>query len=978
MNDTFLQLTQSVTKLYSYLNTFNKNYNSDSAVDSIPLKAFIKNSCISEINNINNNLHIRTRNGPSKNEYEPFYDDLALSLVYWLGSLIEFISEKHHNEEPLIAISKFIEKKNGRIDDFVILLECISKIVTLISDLLKITQANDKTLSSAFTNNLYALLHVITNTFNYSNKLENSENKDDRLMFIKFYKSIITMINKNWIGKLAAIAVVYLSSEENEFDMMIMNSLFKYAFTLELNGAIQAQKNIRSHKFVYQEYLNNDRDINKSMIYGNVQKIKEEGTTQYKLCNIDRNRIANVKGNDYSLLFSKVSEESNYISFQYHLTMLSGKYLIKHNYIYQYYQRVKHLQDFDKLIFLSSKKNSNLSSNSLLMLMNGTAGNAKLSSATKQFEDTMESLSRSFLKSWLDLHITIIEVIDTTFPKEIKQTKIKEIVEAMFDNFNTLHIDFVTHSHGKLLCSFVYEYCLFDFFGKLKYINASYLQLINWDYIIDKLNLLIHSCEYNNIALSIGITFSYWSFLSEDKKDKILSELIIQNWTKILSPEVRGFSLIDVLLSKFFIYKQVFLKNQELLKLLVDLELKNQYNKELKVSIEYPNDPLILPNFRKLLLFKYPDPKHYKVKTYDIQLDCFNKLFEKNLPKINVKSIVANKELPNPNSSTHISASKKQEGSFFNTFINDISKTFSQLTQPQEILDVADKNKAGNNGNFEVDEEKNLFIKSDIEEQLDRVHFEHEGPSYFFKMSSLDAQLLKTYFEYENNSLDISQDLKETFKTMKSMIVANADDIQDPLIQQINNKPRIVQEMKMSKKALIDNYNRKWNAKSETLAKSSLGNLNSNIAHNSVDRSMDDSFVSNENDNADMLALKDLKQSDISSKIFKFINDTNNQISESLVWSNINAAEEEPAAEEELKIQYELKLNVMHEIIKSHLLEPDSKEGHSNNNIKKFVAVFNKTLEEYELSKTLFKSDQKKTADDSKIVIINEFLNLSE
>ncbi|KAL6928964.1 hypothetical protein ACO0SA_002298 [Hanseniaspora valbyensis] len=989
MNDTSLQLTQSITKLYSYLNTFNKQFNYETSNNQISLGNFFTNCCISEINNITNYFY---KNNKEKLNIinNQLYLDLINSLLYWIESLLDYIKIKNNGTDKyIINVSKFIDNKNGRIDDLVIILDFISKIITLVTGLLKVTVDEDNKLYSEFEKNLFDILDLIKNTLEYSNTLETSKNKDDNMEFIKVYKSFVNLINRNWIGKLAAIAVVFLSNNENKIDIVIMNILFRYTFTLELNGAIQAQKNIKKHTFLYEEYLKKDTVTSKNIIYGNVQKVEEEkagggGIKCFRIVNMDKKKLVKAAFNEYNFMFRKLTDENNYIAFQYHLTTLSGTYSLENNKIFQYYQHVKSLQDFDRLIYLSLTKPSKFVNNNLLVMMNGATLDEKLNNPTNQLKTNIDNLSRTFLKNLIDMHIALFVFFETTLPKNNKDAKIKELLDVMYHNFTKLNINFVLHSHGKLLFAFIYEYCFFEFLKKLKTINASYVEFIHWDYLIENLNLLLHSFDYNNIAFVIGIIFSYWPYIPKNEKKKFLVELILKNWNDILSPEVRGFSLIDVLLAKLFIYKQLYSSNEEILEILVNLELKNQYNKDLKVSIEFPNDPLILPNFRKVLLFSYPDTKQKKkIKKYDIKSEELNQFSEKELPKINVKSLIANKELPNPmynnnntnNSNSQASKTQKGGGSMFNNFISDLSKTISQFTQPVEQSSSASNNALVKDSEKYTNNFEEISVNKDLlEEELERVQLGDENPQYFFKMTSLDAQLIKTYIDGDDdyNPLDISQDLKDAFKSMKSLLAVSKDKIEDPIIKKINYKAREIQVMNMSKKSLIETYNKTWNEKYNNSYKTNTQDIKNGPQHNTVVRSMDDSFISDDGD--DIVNFSEMKQNDISSKIFRFIQDTNSQISDSLDWNSIAAAENQTALEEELNIPYDLKLKVMPKVIKSHLSKETSNGESSNNNVKKFIAVFNKTIQEYDLTKVLLNKDLNETEDNSKLVIINEFL----
>ncbi|XBW37109.1 hypothetical protein QEN19_002687 [Hanseniaspora menglaensis] len=973
MNETSLELTQSITKLYSYLNTFNKNQNYYQNNEENNLYTFIRATCINEINIISNYFYKSKALNRTSIEC-PLKVDLVTCLLYWLESLLLFV-QIDVDGKAIINMVTFVNKKNGRIDSLVVVLECISSMITLISDLLKIIESQKNDVISDFKKTLLQILNIVKSTLQHSKKLEASNDRNQNLEYIKYYKNFVNMINRNWVGKLTAVAFVFLSTEENKFDMLIENTILKYAFTLEMNGAIQAQKNIRKHKFIYSEYNTKADDLIGGTVYGNIIKIKVDGKFGYKINQIKNYHLNKILANEYSIIFDNVVQENNYFAFQYHLHRFFGGNENQNNDIFHYYQYVKHLQDFDRIIYLNNSKTNKTNSNNLLLLMNGGLGSGeKLSSAKNQLEETIDNVSKSFLMNWLDMHISMIVHIDAKYKKDTSQIKIKAILESAFFVFKSINVDFISHLQGKVLFAFIYEFCFFKFLQKLKSVDPFYLEFVCWDIVLRDLNSLIKSFDYNKVSLAISTFFNYWSYLPKFRKEEFIKVLIIENWQDILSPSVRGFSLVDIVLSKLIIYKKLYSMNQDLLKYLVDLELKNQHNKNIRVSIEYPHDPLILSNFRKPVLFIFPESQNTTFKRYDLRAENINKSLTKELPKIQVKNIIANKELPDPKSTNKLHKSQKT-GSLFNNFINDLSKSITQFSQAKEL---PEENKCSNSS-YKNDEDSlyaDSITCSYLDEKHKQIHLQQKNPKYFFKLASLDTQLLEDYIDNDYNSLNISQEFKEAFKSMRSMLTYKKDTQDNSLIKALSYKAREIQAMKLSKEIELKNYNKKWNEQYQKVFAESSAQDSSQPHHNTIITSMDDFFISGDGYDTNFIDFEDSAQSDISSKLFKFIQDTNNQISESFDWGSDTLNSIKTNWGDELEIPNDLKISVMPALIKSHISDICSEKRASNNNVKKFISVFNKTVEEYEIVKKTLETCEEADDVGANIMFINDIFKL--
>lgn len=96
--------------------------------------------------------------------------------------------------------------------------------------------------------------------------------------------------------------------------------------------------------------------------------------------------------------------------------------------------------------------------------------------------------------------------------------------------------------------------------------------------------------------------FNLWEFMPMEIQQKCVDEIVLKYWDEIFSPENHGFVSNDILFCKFIVFKQLFSQYEEVLELFIKLQMNHDFHESDAI--------LILPHFRYLNLFKYPDLKN--------------------------------------------------------------------------------------------------------------------------------------------------------------------------------------------------------------------------------------------------------------------------------------------------------------------------------------------------------------------------------
>lgn len=808
-----LYVHDCITNLYSLLNQFNQakgDYTKCLNLLSIQLnslKGFVLSNDI---------------------DHSQSMDDIVICLSFWLDQL--FIQE--NNDSKLI-----------------LLLETISHIITLNHILFTKFEIKASYIKTDFIKCLNKLLDMIIMVFEQHSKA----------IHIKQF------LKTDLLGKLLAYINYYdknmIIDEQNPFglDLLLNNYLLRFVFLKEYNSVIKQRVNINTYKFKHLKYNSNGSADYSTFLNVDINREQQE----YKIHQIVNNKLIPIPNSKYSSILMKISDESCFLQFLYHTIDLGGfNAFIKNNDIIKYYMNITVLNNFDTVNIHNLFKENTNKKPALFMDLLQRQSKPQISQ-TKVYEKQIESSDKTFLKKLLNMQITLLINNRIMLAENELHGLAKTLIEYTFGLMDVFDCNLIAHNNGKLPLLYLIEYCLLPYIRRLYYLNEKYMQFIDWHFFKTNFICLIQTHNYNNIGLVITELFNFWTYIPLETQEQYINDIVLKYWNETFSPESHGFLNNDILFCKFIVFKKIYLSYDKVLEHLLKLQLKYEFYTG--------NDLLILPHYRYLNLFKYPQLEKLKLfyELYDVNFSKYQIVKHQNKHILNL-----NKELPSIKHQKKFAGDNKvNDGSInnkagslkndvtsvsFNTIssmrINDDFRSFdtinineaSAIGNSFELFDdsiISSEETSNMNDSsygisdffstneytssitsffskklFNSQEDEPLYesiigdIEKETKELYDDIYFK-SLPIFFYRFSYLDDLLLENISMNQDKFMDVSNDVKDLVTKMGSFLNTSMKENEKELIDKLNYSMNNILKIKLQKENDLQLYNNQWKKK---------------------------------------------------------------------------------------------------------------------------------------------------------------------
>ncbi|KAL6933781.1 uncharacterized protein HGUI_00044 [Hanseniaspora guilliermondii] len=772
MESNSLYVHDCITTLYSLLNQYNQA--NGEYCECLNLLDIQLSSLKGFVLKLNNDCPIKL-------------DDIAICLNFWLEQLL--LTEK--NQSKLIY-----------------LIETLSKIITLNHLLLTKFKIKSSDTKTDYINCLHIVLDFMVSVIDKNSKSI-------------FFQSFLTT---NFFGKLLAYVNFYdkdMIIDEKypvNLDLFLNNYLLKSAFLREYNSVIKLRCKVNTYNFNYLKYTSNEQ--NKYSTFLNVDV--NESSNAYKIHKIINNKLLPIPNNKYLSIIVKISNEDCFLQYFSHMINIGGfNKFIKRNDVIKYYMNVMIFGNFDHVLMHNLFKDNNV--NKPLMLFESLQrSNKGQVSQSEIYKKQLESVEKTFLKKFLDMQITLL--INNTFMMDqdffFKQTH--DLIEYTFDLLDDYACNLMNHNNAKIPLLYLVEYCLLPYIRKLYFLNPKIIKSIKWDFFLNIFIELLNTHNFNNIGFVITELFNLWEFMPIETRQIYVDEIIIKYWDEIFSPENHGFVSNDILLCKLIVFKQLHLQYEKVLSLLIKLQMNYEFQES--------DDILILPHFRYLNLFKYPDLKKLKKKSYqryDIQLTNYQELKHESdiFPNLN-KDLPPITTLKKMSFSQGDISTKKgliKEDVNYTTIASDevtttvkgssygISDFFQNKTYTSSFTNFFNKKLFG------TEEEYNdKALTGDIDREITELHemvWYKAMPRFFYRFTYLDDLLMENLSLNDDKFMDLGNDIKELVNKVGSLMSFSAEEKEKVLMNKLNYSMSAILKIKLQKDYELQIYNEQWRNK---------------------------------------------------------------------------------------------------------------------------------------------------------------------
>lgn len=715
------------------------------------------------------------------------FDEIATCLNFWMDQL--FLKE--NNQSKLIY-----------------LIETLSKIITL--------------------------NHVLLTKF----KMKSTDIKTDYINCLtKFLNFMVTVIDKNsesiffqsylatdFFGKLMAYVNYYdknmIIDETNHvnFDSLLNNYLLRSAFFKEYNSVVKLRRKVSTYKFNYLKYTSDEVNTFSTVLNIDVN----EQSNEYKIHKIINNKLLPLSKTKYSSIMMKISNEDCLLQYLFHIINLGGfDKFIKSNDVIKYYMNVMIFGNFDYVLIHNLFKENNVIK-PMMPFESLQKSNESKVSQREIYEKQLEAVEKTFLKKFLDMQVTLL--INKSFMMEpdhlLEQAQV--LIRYTFELLNDFAWDLINHSNAKLPLLYLVEYCLVPYIRKLYHLNPSILKSIKWDFFLRIFTELLSTHNFNNIGFVITEIFNLWEFMPKEIQKIYVDDIVMKYWDEIFSPEKHGFISNDILFCKFIVFKQIYSQYEKVLKLLIKLQMNYDFHES--------DDILILPHFRYLNVFKYPDLRKLKEKgyqRYDIQLTTYHNLkhesmmlpnLNKDLPPIEIlkKSSLKNEEFSikagfekddvHCKAITLNEAKTNTKGSSYG-----IADFFQNKNYSSSFTDFFSKKIFGTEKEFDSE-----TLVGDIEGEITELYeniWYKSMPRFFYRFSYLDDLLLEYMSSNREKYMDLGNDIKELVNKVGSLMAFTAENYEEALINKLNYSMSAILKIKLQKDHELQIYNDQWKKK---------------------------------------------------------------------------------------------------------------------------------------------------------------------
>lgn len=714
-------------------------------------------------------------------------DDIAICLNFWMDQLFS----KENNQSKLIY-----------------LIETLSKITTLNHVLLTKFKMKSTDIKTDYINCLHMFLDYMVTVID-----ENSKS-----IFFQSY------LATDFFGKLMAYVNYHdkdmIIDETNpvNIDSLLNNYLLKSAFLKEYNSVIKLRHKISTYKFNYLKYTSDEVNTFSTVLNIDIN----EPSNEYKIHNITNNKLLPIPKTKYSSILMKISNEDCFLQYLFHVINIGGfDKFIKDNDVIKYYMNVMIFGNFDYVLIHNLFKENNIVK-PMMPFESLQRSNKSQVSQREIYEKQLEAVEKTFLKKFLDMQVTLL--INNSFlmkPDHLLE-KAQALIKYTFELLNDFACELINHRNAKLPLLYLVEYCLVPYIRKLYYLNPSILKTIKWDFFLNIFSELLSTHNFNNIGFVITEMFNLWEFMPMEIQQKCVDEIVLKYWDEIFSPENHGFVSNDILFCKFIVFKQLFSQYEEVLELFIKLQMNHDFHESDAI--------LILPHFRYLNLFKYPDLKKLKQKgyqRYDIQLTKYQDLkhesmmlpnLNKDLPPIAIlkKSSLKDEEFntkagPKKDGLNSIiiapnEAKTNTKGSSYGITDFFQSKKYSSAFTDFLSKKVFGKEEEYNSETLVGD------IEAEITELYEKVWYK-SMPRFFYRFSYLDDLLLENMALSQDKYMDLGNDIKELVNKVGSLMVFSAEENEKALINKLNYSMSAILKIKLQKDHELQMYNDLWKNK---------------------------------------------------------------------------------------------------------------------------------------------------------------------